>query len=61
MSDSFGTASSLLLPGLWHWFHGHFERGILWGVAIAITAPLVLPALVLWFLCWRDACRLAGR
>jgi hypothetical protein len=59
MHPSFSPSASLLLPGLWHWFNGYFERGLLWGLAIVITAPLVLPAIVLWFLCWRDADRLA--
>jgi hypothetical protein len=52
---------SLLLPGIWHWFNGHIERGFAWSLAIVFSAPFVLPAIVLWCLCWVDARRLAAR
>ena len=53
-------AWSLLIPGIWHWFHGRIERGFGWSIAIVLTAPLFVPAILLWVLCWIDACRLSS-
>ena len=48
---------NLIIPGLWQLLHGRTRRGFTWMVAIIITAPLVLPCIILWALCLFEAFR----
>lgn len=52
---------SLLLPGFWHLFHGHAQRGIAWMLIVVVTSPLIVPAVVAWLLCWFEALRWHSR
>jgi hypothetical protein len=46
---------NLLMPGLWQLLHGRTKRGFGWMVAIILTAPLVLPCIILWGWCALEA------
>ncbi len=52
---------SLLLPGFWHVFHGHAQRGLAWMIIVIVTGPLVVPAVIAWILCWLEAVRWEAR
>jgi len=54
-------AINILLPGFWQIENGLVGRGVAWACAIVLTAPLVIPAIILWILCLIDACRLDAR
>lgn len=48
-------------PGFWQMWHGDVARGLLFGLAIVVTAPLILPAIGLWIWAVLDAYNLARR
>ena len=49
---------NLVMPGVWQLLNGRTRRGFTWMVAIILTAPLVLPCIILWALCLFEAFRL---